>query len=145
MGTKERNTRVIFVIDDDRDDSEFLAEAVRIVLEDACEVRMFVDAETAMDAMAKETPDTVFLDLNLPKTPGDVALKRIKERPEMANVPVIVCSGSTYIIGDEEAVHSLAAHYLIKPSSLSGFTDMLRIVFSRAHGAFVIGEDHLAG
>ena len=55
-------------------------------------VRVFgaPDARTGLDLVAREHPDVVLLDLNLPDLPGAEVLRRLRESPESADVPVVV-------------------------------------------------------
>ncbi len=57
------------------------------------EVQLARDADEAMKKM-RDPPDIVLLDLMLPGTDGYTLLKRMRSRPDLRDVPVIVVSAS---------------------------------------------------
>ena len=61
-------------------------------------------------------PDVVVLDLNLPKRDGKAILRRVRESPVCAKVPIIIVTSST-TENDREATARLGAkQYFCKPS-----------------------------
>jgi len=69
----------LLVVDDDRDLVELLEYALR---REGYEVARAYDGEAALDAVERDRPDLVVLDLNLPKLAGFVVLERIRHRDE---------------------------------------------------------------
>ncbi len=75
------------------DDPE-IAHLYRSVLaEEGYDVLVACDAREALRLLAAH-PDVVLLDLMLPDTDGYSVLRRIRERPDLKGVPVIVVSAS---------------------------------------------------
>jgi DNA-binding response OmpR family regulator len=77
----------LLVVDDDRDLVELLDYALR---REAYEVVRAYDGEAALETLAREKPDLVVLDINLPKLAGFVVLERIRHVDE--HIPVLLLS-----------------------------------------------------
>ncbi len=105
------------------EDEEFLGQTLEAMLKKAgYEVTVAPDGEQGLALALGGTFDLVLLDLLLPKMDGFEVLKRIKEDPKVASLPVIVLSN----LGtkeDEQKTLSLGAkaHFvkaLIDPRKL---------------------------
>jgi DNA-binding response OmpR family regulator len=77
----------LLVVDDDRDLVELLDYALR---REGYEVVRAYDGEAALETLAREKPDLVVLDINLPKLAGFVVLERIRHVDE--HIPVLLLS-----------------------------------------------------
>ncbi len=44
---------------------------------------------------AAERPDVILLDLGLPDLPGEAVLKQLKNRPDTAQIPILIITGKT--------------------------------------------------
>jgi DNA-binding response OmpR family regulator len=69
----------LLVVDDDRDLVEVLEYALR---REGYEVARAYDGEAALEAVERDRPDLIVLDLNLPKLAGFVVLERIRHGDE---------------------------------------------------------------
>src|SRR5438128_1904468 len=91
-------TKKILLVDDDSDDREFFCEAVdEIGFDTLCFTA--TDGRQAiaqMDEKIIETPDLIFLDINMPIMNGWQCLSILKERQEYKSIPVIMYSTSSY-------------------------------------------------
>lgn len=80
----------VLVVDDDED----IRALFRCVLElDGFEVACAADGEEALAIGTADRPDFIVLDLMMPRMSGAEFLAEIRDRPALANVPVVVCSG----------------------------------------------------
>jgi CheY-like chemotaxis protein len=89
-----RTTRVLIVDDDTRD---------RYVLRTFIAPAETLEAETgeaALDIIHENPPDLVLLDLMLPGVQGEDILRRLRERAETTNVPVVVVTSK--LLADEQ-------------------------------------------
>ncbi len=79
-------SRRILVVEDDLDN---LRIATTVLVREGYEVVTARDAVTALAALAASPPALVVLDLDLPGVSGFEAAKRIRERDEGRNVPIL--------------------------------------------------------
>ena len=75
------------------------------------------------------TPDSIFMDLSLPKASGLEVLKAIKSTPHLMHIPIVVASGS----GDPEHIRSVYALngncFMRKPSDLTQFLRFIEMCY----------------
>jgi CheY-like chemotaxis protein len=82
--------RKILVVDDELDIRGFLND----FLEDhGYSVRCAENGNQAMDLIQEESPDLILLDLLMPKGTGTDLYRRLHQRKEFKDIPVIIISG----------------------------------------------------
>jgi len=101
------------IVDDDTDDRYFFRSAIR----KNNPSYQCIEAENGVDALdqlrkAKQLPDFIFLDLNMPKMDGRECLKELKKDKTLKDIPVIIYSTSDYKL-DKEVTKELGADYYI--------------------------------
>jgi CheY-like chemotaxis protein len=72
------------------------------------------DGEEALRQAAGELPDLILLDLIMPKIQGFEVLRRLKQNPSTAGIPVIVLSNLGQERDVTQAMEAGARTYLIK-------------------------------
>lgn len=117
----------VLAIEDDRE-LGYLYES--FLGEEGYEVLVAHDADEAM-RLLRVLPDVVILDLMLPGTDGYALLRRIRSRPELREVPVVVVSaslppGRQHVAGADAVVH--------KPFEFHG---LLRAIEGAQHHSMV--------
>ena len=117
--------KTFLIIDDDPDDVQIFVEALWEIDKNfhcfsAC------DGDAGIQLLKKGTkPDFIFLDLNMPRMNGKQCLMKIKNDPEIANIPVIIYTTSK-IKGDMEKTMQLGASgFLTKPTK---FDELVRAI-----------------
>jgi CheY-like chemotaxis protein len=99
------------------EDHPTMREAMRLVLEgEGYLIDEAADGRAALDAIRRDPPDLVFLDLNIPGTTGSDVLASVKRDPSTAKTRVIVVT-ATGEEGRPEAVRLGADEYFTKPFS----------------------------
>lgn len=97
------------------DDSAVLLRQVREILKDQYRVLMAPSGLAAMDILAKEKPDLIFLDYDMPIVDGKMALKKIRTNHRSKDIPVVFLTA----INDKEKIlavmHLNPSDYLLKP------------------------------
>ncbi len=94
------------------------------------------DGEEALNILRREgrhaeaaRPHLIFLDLDLPRTPGLQVLQEIKSNPQLKVIPVVVVSGCS----DPKEVrkaYELHAHcFIYKPGNLEEFLRFVHICY----------------
>ncbi len=101
----------ILVIEDDK----FLRELIsQKLLHEGYDIAEAVDGEKGLEAVEKEKPDLVLLDLILPGLDGFEVLTKIKENPAVSQIPVIILSNLGQKDDIEKGLKMGAKDYLIK-------------------------------
>lgn len=100
------------------DDSALIRKSIRLALElgrvETEAIYMAENGEQALEAIARNYVDLVFLDLNMPVKDGFSALTEIRSRRETRHLPVIVVS--TEVNRDQALLREHAAnHFVAKP------------------------------
>ncbi len=104
------NTKVL-LIEDDR----FLRELIAQKLErEKFQVMQAVDGEEGLRKLGEQKPNIVLLDLILPGLNGFDVLKKIKEAPENASMPVVILSNLGQREDVERGLSLGASDFLIK-------------------------------
>ena len=88
------------------------------------EMTCFEDGEKALKALseqAREAPDLILLDLNLPQTQGVEVLGKIRSMPKLADVPIGILTSSESPSDMRRTAVLGAAGYIKKPSMLDDF------------------------
>ncbi len=107
-------SKKIFIIEDDENilyglQEKFSSDGYDTEISSADE-----DLETITDKIKKSNPDAVVLDLLLPKIDGLDIVKKIKEDPEMTEIPFVIFTD----LSDEDAKNRSTGlgvnHYFLK-------------------------------
>jgi len=115
----------VLLVDDDADFRQRLAAALR---EFAPVVEHAEDGRAALRAVAGKHPDLVFLDLQMPGMNGREVLGVLREKPDLAGIPVVVVT-SAVPDGLDLTSSGLAAALLLK-SQISA--ESIRLAISEA-------------
>jgi CheY-like chemotaxis protein len=81
---------LVLLVEDHRDTRLMYSEFLTM---DGFEVVQAADGEEALTLMAARTPDLVITDLALPRVDGFELMRRMRNDPTLAAVPVICLSG----------------------------------------------------
>jgi len=106
------------------DDNEGLVKLVQRYLTDRdCRVIAATNGQEGLRLAQELLPDAIVLDVMMPEMDGWELLQRLRNRPQTATIPVIICS----VISDPDLAYSLgAALFLPKPISRRDVRDALR-------------------
>ena len=74
------------------------------------------------------SPDLILLDLNLPRLTGREVLERIRARPELRAVPVVVLTTSKRQEDVQQLYAAGANTYIEKPQEFARFVEVLRTI-----------------
>src|SRR5688572_24602802 len=132
--TEAHSRPVILLVDDNPHDVVLIRLAFRRVgiidtihlVKDGVEAMRYIQGDGAYaDRHQFPTPTLVLLDLKMPQTSGFDVLKWMREQPALANVVVVVMSGSRNDADIDRAYSLGANHYLIKPSRFEEMVKMM--------------------
>jgi len=114
---------VILVVEDNERNLKLL----RDVLEYAgYDVRVARTAEEGITLAVSEPPDLVLMDLQLPGIDGMEALRRLRESPRTADIPVVAVTAQAMKQDRERALEAGFNGYIEKPISVRAFPDQVR-------------------
>ena len=97
-----------------------------------------IEAEHGRDALeklAKEKPDAVFLDYEMPVMNGKETLKAIRSMREYRNLPVVMVTSHDEKALVKELLSYGVSAYLIKPVSTEYVIKRLSIIFPESGGS----------
>jgi CheY-like chemotaxis protein len=98
------------------DDSPFMVRLVTYMLESAGhETTSAENGRVALDLMAEEVPDLVFLDTMMPEMDGLQTLRTIRANPRTKDVPVLMLTAKAQDDDFQAAREAGADGYLTKP------------------------------
>lgn len=120
--------KIIYLADDDRDDSEMFCEALS-ELNSMILCRHAINGEDLLIKLDKHdnTPQLIFLDINMPVMNGWECLAILKKEDRYKNIPVIIISTSSHSQEMDRAIGMGALCYLVKPHS---FSELKHILFA---------------
>ena len=122
----------LLIIEDDPD----IAHSLRFCLEreGGFEVEVAADGESGLDALRREPPEMLILDLNLPSLDGVDVCEAVRRDPSTARVPIIMLTAR---VSEREMIQGLnqgADDYMTKPFSLKELLARVRAVLRRTGG-----------
>lgn len=124
-------THMILVVEDNERNLKLL----RDVLEYAgYGVRAARTAEDGIALAVSEPPDLVLMDLQLPGIDGMEALRRLRESPRTANIPVVAVTAQAMKQDRERVLQAGFDGYVEKPISIRAFPDQVRRFLSGEGG-----------
>jgi CheY-like chemotaxis protein len=109
----------------------------RELLRELLETRAFVvseasDGEEALEMIAHERPDVLLLDLGMPKLDGFGVLRKIRENPQLADLPVLAVTAYAMRGDREKALNAGFDGYVSKPiNAVSLDQELDRVLASR--------------
>jgi CheY-like chemotaxis protein len=80
----------------------------------------------ALFSAKRDLPDLVLLDVMMPEMDGLTAVRRIRGDPELARIPVVVCSALCSASDRQAALAAGADAYLVKPFTVEELTATLQ-------------------
>jgi chemotaxis family two-component system response regulator Rcp1 len=121
MKKKYRKEANILLVEDNEGDIVLTLEAFMEAKINNC-IHVVKDGEQALQFLRKEgrfkeaeTPDFIFLDINLPKIDGKEVLAEIKKDEVLMKIPVVMLSTSNSEKDIKESFHHRANYYITKP------------------------------
>lgn len=103
--------RTIAVVEDNPD-NRLLVQAI---LEDQYEIVEYESGVSALEAFKELIPDLVLLDISLPEMDGTAVLRKMKEDPRLASVPVIALTAHAMSGDRERFIGEGFDEYISKP------------------------------
>ena len=120
-------TYVILLVEDNERNLKLLRDVLDYA---GYDVRVARTAEDGITLAASELPDLVLMDLQLPGIDGTEALRRLRESPRTADIPVVAVTAQAMKHDRERAVSAGFNGSIEKPISGRAFPDQVRSFLS---------------
>jgi two-component system alkaline phosphatase synthesis response regulator PhoP len=102
----------VLIVDDEPNNVDFLEQA----LEDSgYQLITAANGQEALTKIQSEQPDLILLDLNMPVMDGFTVLAKVKEDPDLRDIPVIIISSEQESKSVVKGIKQGAEDYLTKP------------------------------
>jgi two-component system, cell cycle response regulator DivK len=118
---------VILVVEDNERNLKLLRDVLDYA---GYDVRVARTAEDGITLAVSEPPDLVLMDLQLPGMDGMEALRRLRESPRTAGIPVVAVTAQAMKHDRERALDAGFNGYIEKPISVRAFPDQVRSFLS---------------
>ncbi len=112
---------MVLVVDDDPDILEALSE---ILEAEGFEIRRARNGKEALERLEPQPPNLILLDLMMPVMDGWEFAQRMRQKPAVADIPIIVLSADRNV--GSKAADIGAVGHLAKPFELNDLLDMVR-------------------
>lgn len=119
---------MIFCVDDDntiRDIEVYTLEQTGF------EAKGFANAKELFEALEKEVPQLILLDIMLPDTDGVAILKKLRQSPDTAAIPVIMATAKGTEMDKIQSLDLGADDYLVKPFGVMEMVSRIKAVLRR--------------
>jgi len=116
-------TPVILVVEDNERNLKLLRDVLEY---GGYDVRAARTAEDGITLAVDEPPDLVLMDLQLPGIDGVEALRRLRESPRTADIPVVAVTAQAMKQDRERALRAGFDGYVEKPINVRAFSDQVR-------------------
>jgi two-component system cell cycle response regulator DivK len=115
-------TKLLYV--EDNEDNVYML--VRRLRRHGFEVAVAPDGAQGIEAVRRDRPDLVLMDLSLPVLDGWEAIRRLKQAPETSSIPIIALSAHAMTGDRERAFASGCDEYETKPVELERLLAKIR-------------------
>lgn len=124
--TRNENTTILVV-----EDYEDTSLAMRLALEDqGYHILEAADGEQAVEVAARERPEIILMDLNLPKLDGFDATRRIRSNPDLSGVLIVAVTAYPDADHRARALDAGCNAYVTKPIDFDFLKDLLTDLMS---------------
>lgn len=124
--------KTILAVDDENDVLLILKSSLQ---SEGFNVLTAASGPEALTAMETTTPDLVVLDLMMPEMTGFEVLSRMREKPQLSAVPVIILTGASDKEKIREAINVGVSYYIVKPFEFHDLVSKVRLAISDAEQA----------
>ena len=104
----------ILVVEDQPDNRQIIRD---MLAPTDYEITEAEDGEKALEAIAKERPDLILMDIQLPIIDGYTATRKIKADPALRSIPIIAVTSYALAVEEKKARAAGCDDYVTKPFS----------------------------
>jgi DNA-binding response OmpR family regulator len=121
--------KLVWVVDDDPNMRTAMRMMFTLI---GYEMREFKDARSAAQALlGGDTPEILFLDINMPEVTGLELLQFIRQRNQWRHLPVLMVSSESDDVRVEQAIRIGADGYVFKPVNIEELQMAIKVAVDR--------------
>jgi two-component system, OmpR family, alkaline phosphatase synthesis response regulator PhoP len=105
----------VLIVDDEQHIRLLIEQTLEDLEDDGVEVLTATNGEEALDVVANQHPDLVFLDVQMPRKSGYEVCRAIKGDPATAGTTVFLLTAKGQAVDRDQGVAAGADEYLTKP------------------------------
>ena len=130
----------ILAVDDDLQSMEFLEAQINALGHHMLRAK---NGQKALEMLAahKNNIDVVLMDREMPLMDGLSAIRRMKDNPELRNIPVVMITGSDEMDEMKEGLDAGVFYYLIKPVEAEILRSVLNAALREAQQSRTLAEE----
>jgi CheY-like chemotaxis protein len=127
-------SKKILLVDDDTDDTELFLESIREI-DDSVVCHCAPNGREALHRLKEiDSPDLIFLDINMPIMDGWQCLARLKSHDDLKHIPVIMYSTSSHQKDIDKAFEMGAVCFFVKPYDFKELKTALSAIVANLEG-----------
>lgn len=134
-------TRRVLIVDDNATNLRLAANVLEL---EGFAVDQAVDAEQALQQLARAPPDLILMDIALPGKDGLALTREIKADPRWRSIPVVALTAFAMKGDEEKALAAGCCGYLTKPIDTRRFADQVGAFIDTPLQRVLIADDHPA-
>lgn len=117
----------VLIVEDDEISKKFLTMCIR----DICEIDAVESGDKALELVAENNYDAIFMDINLGRSmDGVTASMNIRKLPEYKNTPIVAVTAFARPEDKEEFLTAGCSHYISKPYTRNQITKLVNKIFN---------------
>ncbi|MGE0812408.1 MAG: response regulator [Vicinamibacterales bacterium] len=117
----------VLLVEDNEANADMLS---RRLVRQGFEVAVAVDGLQALAAAARERPDLILMDINLPKIDGWEATRRLKANPATASVPVVALTAHAMVADRQKCFDAGCDEFETKPVDLKRLVEKMHALLA---------------
>ncbi len=116
--------KTILVVDDNEDSRDLVKKILKKYNYQVIEA---VDGEEAIAKAIAYRPALILMDISIPKIDGYEATRRLKERPDFKDTPIIAFTAHAMKGDQEKALEAGCNGYISKPINVREFPEQIKV------------------
>ena len=117
----DQNHHILY-IEDDVDNQRLVS---RILGNSDFNLKILSDCQTALSYLDSNTPELILVDIGLPDMDGKSFTKKVKERKDLNNIPVVALTAHVLRSDKESILASGCNGYIPKPINVDKFQEQI--------------------
>lgn len=115
------------------EDEETIVESLTFLMEkEGYEVSVATDGQTAINMIARDTPDMVLLDVMMPVCDGFEVVRAVRGDSNTRNIPIMMLTAKTREVDRRKGLELGVDDFVTKPFSTRDVVSRVKVLIERA-------------